>query len=564
VAPARTADRSGAAGRHGVNGSLAADDRISTRELCLVFAGFLLLTLALTYPQIRHMSTRIGQAYDAEFSIWRLAWIAHQLPRDPRHLFDANIFFPARDTLALSDAILLQGLLGAPLFWIGVPAIAVYNVMLLAAFVASGVAMYVLARDLTGSSIAGWLAGAVFAFAPYRFGHYSHVELLWAWPIPLAIRAFLRLVSLRRTKDAVWLGVCVALQTWCCLYYAIFLLMALAIMTPVLMVGRPRREIAALAKPALLAVIVAGALIAPYAAPYLSTERNVDARSEAEVASWSPRWENFTTPPPRAWLYERGRIVHNMELVLFPGITTLALAAVGLWPPLDRRRLAFGVLLAAAVDLSFGANGLTYMTLYRTVGVFRNLRVPARLFVLVSAALAILGAAGCARVLRAIRRPALRVAIGLAFIGLVLAETAAMPLDLRRLEPVPPLYSWIATQPPPIVLEWPLPDPGSLGVTHEPTYMYYSIGHWHTLVDGYSGNYPPSYLELLDRLRTFPSDASMRYLRERSVDLIILHSEFDQRRYQHMRLQLDRRTDVRLERGGVSERGEIAVYRMLK
>jgi hypothetical protein len=56
----------------------------------------------------------------------------------------------------------------------------------------------------------------------------------------------------------------------------------------------------------------------------------------------------------------------------------------------------------------------------------------------------------------------------------------------------------------------------------------------------------------------------MRYLRERSVDLIILHSEFDQRRYQHMRLQLDRRTDVRLERGGVSERGEIAVYRMLK
>ncbi len=27
---------------------------------------------------------------------------------------------------------------------------------------------------------------------------------------------------------------------------------------------------------------------------------------------------------------------------------------------------------------------------------------------------------------------------------------------------------------------------------------------------------------------------------------------------------LDRRTDVHLERGGVSERGEIAVYRVLK
>ena len=547
-----------------MNDSVGTNARISRRELCFVFAGFLLLTLTLTYPQIRHMTTRVGQGYDAEFSIWRLAWIAHQLPRDPRHLFDANIFFPARDTLALSDAMLLQGLLGAPLSWAGVPPIAVYNVLLLAAFVASGAAMYVFASDLTGSSIAGWLAGAVFAFAPYRFGHYSHLELLWAWPIPLAMRSFLRLVSGRRAKDAVWLAVFVALQTWSCLYYAVFLLMALAIMTPVLVIGRSRREIAALAKRSLLAIVTAGVLIAPYAAPYLSTERDVHLRTEGEVAIWSPRWENFTTPTPRSWLYDRGRVVHNMEFVLFPGITALALAAVALWPPIDRRRLAFGVLLVVAVDLSLGTHGLAYLSLYRWIGVLRNLRVPARLFILASAALAVLGAEGCARVLRAIRRPGLRVAIGAALIGLVLAESAAMPLDLRRLEPVPPLYSWIETQPPPIVLEWPLPQPDSLGMTHEPTYMYYSIGHWHTLVDGYSGNYPPSYIELLDRLRTFPSDESMRYLRQRSVDLVILHSEFDRRRYGEMRMQLDRRTDVRLERGGVSEHGEIAVYRMIK
>jgi hypothetical protein len=204
------------------------------------------------------------------------------------------------------------------------------------------------------------------------------------------------------------------------------------------------------------------------------------------------------------------------------------------------------------------------MSLYRAMGVFRNLRVPARLFIIVSAALAVLGAEGCARVLRAVRRPAARMAVGLALVGLVLAESAAMPLGLRRIGNTPALYSWIETQPPPIVLEWPVPDPGSLGITYEPTYMYYTIGHWHTLVDGYSGNYPPSYIELLDRLRTFPSDESMRYLRDRSVELVILHSEFDQRRYYEMRMLLDRRSDVRLERGGVSELGEIAVYRMLK
>ncbi|HWF86869.1 MAG TPA: hypothetical protein VG222_18560 [Vicinamibacterales bacterium] len=538
--------------------------RISGRELWTVAAGFLLLTLVLTYPQVRHMTSHVGQEYDAEFSIWRLAWIAHQLPRDPRHLFDTNIFYPARDTLAFSDAILLPGLIGAPLLWVGVNPIAVYNGLLLGAFVASGVAMYMLARDLHDSRIAGWFAGVAFAFAPYRFGHYAHLELLWAWPIPLALRAFMRVITTRRMRDGVWLAVFVALQTWSCLYYALFLVTALAIMTPVLLLGRSLREITALAKPALLAVVVCGLLVAPYAWPYMSAERKIDTRTEQEVGNWSPTWQNYTTPPPRSWLYGRQRAPHNIELVLFPGVTVLAVALIGLWPPLDRRRIAYGVLLIVAVDLSLGANGLTYMTLYRTIGTYRNLRVPARLFIIVSAALALLGAEGCARVLRAVRRPAARATIGAALVGLVLAESAAMPLGLRPVEKTPSLYAWIQTQPPPIVLEWPVPDLGSLGATHEPAYMYYSIGHWHTLVNGYSGNYPASYIELLDRLRTFPSDESMRYLRGRSVDLVILHSEFDARGYQDARMRLDRRTDVRLERGGVSEHGEIAVYRVLK
>jgi hypothetical protein len=538
--------------------------RISGRELCTVAAGFLLLTLVLTYPQARHMTSHIGHEYDAEFSIWRLAWIAHQLPRDPRHLFDTNIFFPARDTLAFSDAILLPGLIGAPLLWIGVNPVAVYNVLLLGAFVASGVAMYTLARDLNDARIAGWFAGIVFAFAPYRFGHYAHLELLWAWPIPLALRAFTRMIAGRRVRDGLWLAVFVALQAWSCLYYALFLVTALAIMTPVLLVGRSFREIVALAKPALLAAVVCGVLVAPYARPYLSAERKIDARTEQEVGSWSPTWQNYTTPPPRSWLYGRQRGPQDIELVLFPGVTALAVALIGLWPPIDRRRIAYGVLLIVAVDLSLGANGLTYMTLYRTIGTYRNLRVPARLFIMVSAALALLGAEGCARVLRAVRRPAARLAIGSALVGLVLVESAAMPLDLRRVEKTPSLYAWIQTQPPPIVLEWPVPSPSSLGVTHEPEYMYYSIGHWHTLVNGYSGNYPTSYIELLERLRTFPSDESMRYLRDQSVDLVILHSEFDERGYRDARMLLDRRTDVHLERGGVSQFGEIAVYRVLK
>jgi hypothetical protein len=56
---------------------------------------------------------------DPLFSIWRLSWVAHQLPRDPLHLFDANIFFPELRTLAYSDAMLVPALLAAPFIWLG-------------------------------------------------------------------------------------------------------------------------------------------------------------------------------------------------------------------------------------------------------------------------------------------------------------------------------------------------------------------------------------------------------------------------------------------------------------
>ena len=56
---------------------------------------------------------------DAQLNEWIMAWVAHQLPRAPTHLFDANIFFPARHTLAFSEPLIVPALLGAPVAWAG-------------------------------------------------------------------------------------------------------------------------------------------------------------------------------------------------------------------------------------------------------------------------------------------------------------------------------------------------------------------------------------------------------------------------------------------------------------
>ena len=64
------------------------------------FALFVTLTVVNAWPLPVRAGAAIGQHGDAFFSVWRLAWIAHQLTTDPRHLFNGNIFYPEQRTLA--------------------------------------------------------------------------------------------------------------------------------------------------------------------------------------------------------------------------------------------------------------------------------------------------------------------------------------------------------------------------------------------------------------------------------------------------------------------------------
>ena len=50
-----------------------------------------------------------------------------------------------------------------------------------------------------------------------------------------------------------------------------------------------------------------------------------------------------------------------------------------------------------------------------------------------------------------------------------------------------------------------------------------STFHWFPLVNGYSGNYPPSYLGRLERLRQFPDETSILQLRRDGVRYVIVH-----------------------------------------
>ena len=47
----------------------------------------------------------------------------------------------------------------------------------------------------------------------------------------------------------------------------------------------------------------------------------------------------------------------------------------------------------------------------------------------------------------------------------------------------------------------------------DPRYAYLSTFHWMPSINGYSGYYPPSYLDRVHRLQVFPADPSTQLLR---------------------------------------------------
>ena len=485
-----------------------------------IFAAF---TVILTWPQAISLQS-IRWHEDSFFNMWRLAWFAHAMATNPTQLFQANIFWPERDTFAYSDAVLVEGALAAPFLWMGVPTPVVHSLLLFVSFVFAACSAYVLARHLTGRFGASILAGMIFAFAPFRFDHYMHMEMLWSGWMPLAVLSLLRLFEEGRARWGVMTAVLALLQTLSAIYYGVFLIMVLGVMTVVLWFRQSnhtrRRAIVGLT----LGAVLSGAILLPYLQPYRRAREIVGERPYDVARLHSAGPKHFLAASPDNWLYGGyADAISRPEKRLFAGFIGLTLAAIGLWPPIDRRRVACLAGLLIAVNLTIGVNGLGYTVLREHIEIFRGLRAPARAAQLVLLFIGVFAAYGMARLQSrlASRRPALMAyAPALCAAGLAL-EYATMPLALVPVPPRSPSSAWLAGQPAGIVAE--IPMPSLVDRQYEPQVIYQSTFHWKTLVNGHSGSMPWSNGLLALAVATLPSERGLDALKQAGVRYIIVH-----------------------------------------
>jgi hypothetical protein len=499
-----------------------------SREALAVLALFVALTILHTWPLAGSLgSLSRHDNGDAMLNEWAVAWVAHQLPRAPLQLFDANIFYPERNTLAFSEHLFVQGVMGAPLLWAGVSTLLVHNLLILAGFALSGWTTALVLRRRTGSWACGILAGMLLAFNSHTLARIAHLQAVHLQFIPLTMFALDRLLTRPRVGNALRLSAMYTLQGLTSNYLLVFMTFGLAGAGLVRVrdwVGRGRLRVFGLI---CLAAVVAVLLLAPFLIHYLQAQREQGlTRTLAEVGRYAASWEDYLSATGnvhfRTWSAELWR---GEGAPLFPGVTATVLTLVALVSGIGWRHPAARMWLALAVVglvLSFGAALPGYSFLYHAVPLLQGIRASVRFGFLVLVGMAFLSAFGLA-VLRTRfeGRPRARLAVTAAALTLVTVEALRIPVPYSPPVETPGAYVVLKEEADAVLLELPLYEPNAFQLNGR--YMLFSTVHWRPIVNGYSGFLPRSYHEHLAALRNFPDEASLAYLRRVGVTHVSVH-----------------------------------------
>lgn len=493
-----------------------------TRAVLASLALFTLLAIAHTWPLAAAPAqwSRVDNS-DAALNIWAVTWVGSHLLTDPARLFDANIFYPERLTLAYSEVMIVQGVFAMPVVMLGGSPVLAYNASLLAGLTLTGWAFCLLMRRWTGSWAAGCVAGTVAAFNPQVLVRLGHLQIMHAEFFALMLFAFDRLIVSRRFRDALWLGLGFALQGLASLYLLVFSVWMLLFAAAARILEWSRGVggmVARVAAAAALALM----LLAPclWAYQQLRSGSGLERGADEQIAG---SWMDYLGTGARIHRWWIPADAASSMTYGFPGITAIALTLYGLARRDVRSDPRFRMCLVAAIGciaVSMAPRLPFYPALHNAIPLFQAVRVPARMSQVVVLMVAVLAGLSVAALLQRIR-PALMTAVAISLIALVNIEALRAPIGFVRFEGVPAVYEVLANERGAVVVEVPFPIPQQWFLNG--SYMINSTKHWRPMLNGYSGFRPASYETSYEAARSFPAPESLIALHELGVTHVVVH-----------------------------------------
>ena len=538
----------------------------------LIIVFFLVLSILFTRPMLTKGDHAVYKdPIDTTFQAWTLAWDIRALSSNPFNLFNANIFYPNRYTLAYSEHQVTTAVMSIPLMAVTGNPIQTANYMVIINLFLCALGAYLLTTRLTGNRMAGVVAGCVFAFAPPRLAHMGHLQLTAACWIPLSLLFLHRYSEEGKTRDACLFALFFVLQTLASWYYGIMLAVAVLIFLAVRLVMNRKGFTVRWTGVFLLSVLVALLLITPFAIPYLKVQKDEPRfeRKIDEVDLFSADVRDFAIAPAENLLW--GKLTSGLrtttwerggptERTLFPGLVPLVLGVAGACYLFRKGKgkerfyvryyvtvAAVSLVLCLGSSLYFFGHRLNlpmpYELFYYLFPGFKVIRVPARFIVLVILSLAVLSGFGVKAALSwassrrgvSMSGPASLLILGLLLVGLMSTSLPMYRVPLKS--EFPPVYSWLEEREGEApTVEMPLADYNrdtfEWGLQYEETWpqrepmrTYYSTLHWKKIFNGYSGFIPTSYYEGVLESIDFPSDEAIDFFREEGVEYMIVHGE---------------------------------------
>jgi len=479
------------------------------RPATLVFLVATLLAIVVTFPVILHFGDDIyGFPGDATGGVTQYWWWGYALVHG-RSIFDNTLEgVPLGSEWSNIPFVVLPLIVFTPLSALIGP-VASYNLLILSGFPLTAWATFLLVRRLGFANLASAFAGLAFAFSPYHIekamghGNQTHMEF-----IALTFYFLVRWRQEARIRYAALAGAMAGLQLWMdysLSYVLVFGLLAFFVVSALIPedgAWTPRwlwRHVPAGAVMTVVAALFGPLTLLTAHRPgpgSLSASIGAVHRSVVELQIYSARINEYIEPwhdnplvPALVKTWEDARLHGSswIENSLFLGYVVIVLALVGL--VLNRRRFptALGIAIAlvgAVMSEPPMAHilGVSFNTpshyLYNFITFFR---VYARFAILVMLGASILAAAGFAALQARIGIGRRQLLMVLPFLLLAVEFNNMPPSHVTGIFPAPAEYTWLASQPQGILMEYPA-NSGSVPLRQEVEirqYMLYQMVHLH-------------------------------------------------------------------------------------
>lgn len=465
-----------------------------------ILLAYALIVILMTWPAPLNLSQRlIGNNLDDWIFYWNNWWFEQAIAEGHSWFSTPYLFYPQGTDLTTHSSSFLNSLLALIIKPLLGP-VAAYNLVFLFGLWVSAVGMFLLVEDLTRVPSAAFLAGFIFAFAPYHLSQalaHAHLGSIHWWPFYVL---FLRR-ALRRCQiaDAMLAGLFAALNLWSGLQLAVLLaLWTAAYISWYILRRRDGTSeygrfclgvISITGLVGIITLVLSAPVILPVAREW---HRVTDAIFDESMTNQTdllayllpPTYHPLVGPLVRP-LYER--FVNNREYIPYLGYTALGLGLASLF---SRRREARFWLLSAILWIVLAAgpaprvNGTVYPEVvlpYRIIGHFfpiSAIRVPDRINLLVAFSLAVSAGLGAAELAR--QRKWLLALLGL----LVFVEYLCIPMPMLDRPPDSPFFRQMAQDGRQYgVVDYPM------GYNAAQRWLYYQTLHGKPTVEGHVSRY---------------------------------------------------------------------------